>query len=104
MLPAAAISRQHRSPVTAAAPTTASTTTADPSTPAPPSLALTLLDQADRATAAVNLEARYEISPHTLYDLLADPRQHDKIFDAILVSSSSSSNLTATAPTTQQQR
>jgi hypothetical protein len=45
--------------------------------------------QADRATAAVNLEARYQISPHALFELLADPNQHDKIFDAILVSSRS---------------
>jgi mitochondrial fission protein ELM1 len=42
--------------------------------------------QADRATAAVNLEARYQVPPHLLFELLADPRQHDKIFDAILVS------------------
>lgn len=43
--------------------------------------------QADRATAAVNLEARYQVPPHLLFELLADPTQHDKIFDAILVSS-----------------
>jgi len=42
--------------------------------------------QADRATAAVNLEARYQVPPHLLFELLADPTQHDKIFDAILVS------------------
>ncbi len=41
--------------------------------------------QADRATAAVDVEARYQIPPDLLFDLLADPRQHDKIFDAILV-------------------
>lgn len=41
--------------------------------------------QADRATAAVDLEARYQIPPNLLFELLADPRQHDKIFDAILV-------------------
>jgi hypothetical protein len=41
--------------------------------------------QADRATAAVDLEARYHIPPNLLFELLADPRQHDKIFDAILV-------------------
>lgn len=39
---------------------------------------------ADRATAAVNLEARYQVPPHLLFELLADPTQHDKIFDAIL--------------------
>lgn len=43
--------------------------------------------QADRATAAVNLEAHYQVPPHMLFELLADPTQHDKIFDAILVRS-----------------
>lgn len=34
----------------------------------------------------MDLEARYQLPPHLLFELLADPRQHDKIFDAILVS------------------
>eukprot|EP00775_Hariotina_reticulata_P001057 gene1057-1392_t len=38
----------------------------------------------DRATAEVNLEAHYKLPPNTLFDLLADPFVHDKIFDAIL--------------------
>jgi hypothetical protein len=38
------------------------------------------------AAAVVNLEAHYQLPPHTLFDILADPFVHDKIFDAILVS------------------
>lgn len=40
----------------------------------------------DRQTAAVNLEAEYDLPPDTLFDLLADPKQHERIFDAIEVS------------------
>jgi hypothetical protein len=31
-------------------------------------------------------QATYRISPRVLFDLLSDPQQHDKIFDAIEVS------------------
>lgn len=41
--------------------------------------------QADRSTASVDLEAHYALSPHLLFELLADPAQHAHIFDAILV-------------------
>eukprot|EP00879_Flechtneria_rotunda_P000595 GHRR01000704.1.p1 GENE.GHRR01000704.1~~GHRR01000704.1.p1 ORF type:complete len:449 (+),score=139.56 GHRR01000704.1:147-1493(+) len=41
------------------------------------------LKLADRATAAVTLEAHYKFPPHLLFDLLADPHQHEQIFDAI---------------------
>lgn len=40
---------------------------------------------ADRATAGVNLEAHYQIPPNVLFDLLADPMQHERIFDEIEV-------------------
>jgi hypothetical protein len=41
----------------------------------------------DRATAAVNLEVKYEqLPPHVLFELLADPRYHEEIFDEIKVS------------------
>ena len=41
----------------------------------------------DRATAAVNLEAKYEqLPPHVVFDLLADPTHHEEIFDEIKVS------------------
>ncbi|KIZ00278.1 hypothetical protein MNEG_7685 [Monoraphidium neglectum] len=35
------------------------------------------------ATAQVDVEATYRISPRVLFDLLSNPQQHDKIFDAI---------------------
>jgi hypothetical protein len=38
---------------------------------------------ADRSTAGVNLEAHYQIPPTVLFDLLADPLQHERIFDEI---------------------
>lgn len=40
---------------------------------------------ADRATAGVNLEAHFQIPPNVLFDLLADPLQHERIFDEIEV-------------------
>lgn len=40
---------------------------------------------ADRATAGVNLEAHFQIPPNVLFDLLADPLQHEAIFDEIEV-------------------
>lgn len=39
----------------------------------------------DRSTALVNLEATYELPPDLLFDLLADPHQHARIFDSIQV-------------------
>jgi hypothetical protein len=39
----------------------------------------------DRQTAAVSVEAVYDLPPNTLFDLLADPAQHEHIFDAIEV-------------------
>lgn len=42
---------------------------------------------ADRSTAGVNLEAHFQIPPTTLFDLLADPLQHERIFDEIEVGS-----------------
>lgn len=42
---------------------------------------------ADRSTAGVNLEAHYQIPPKVLFDLLADPLQHERIFDEIEVGS-----------------
>ncbi|GBF96358.1 hypothetical protein Rsub_09429 [Raphidocelis subcapitata] len=35
------------------------------------------------ATAQVDLQARYRVDPRVVFDLLADPTQHDRIFDAI---------------------
>ncbi|WIA21870.1 hypothetical protein OEZ85_004246 [Tetradesmus obliquus] len=45
------------------------------------------LKLADRATAAVTLEAHYQLPPHVLFDLLADPSQHERIFDEIVSAS-----------------
>jgi hypothetical protein len=39
----------------------------------------------DRSTAAVNVKAQYGLPPNIMFDLLADPRNHASIFDAIEV-------------------
>lgn len=40
---------------------------------------------ADRSTAAVKLQAEYALPPNVVFDLLADPNNHARIFDAIEV-------------------
>jgi len=60
--------------------------------PAPPAAAVCEFKEVSAklkgsATAQVDLQARYDINPHVVFSLLADPTQHAHIFDAIEVCS-----------------